>query len=143
MAVVLDRAQRDAVYRFVVLDLPDLGDIARELEHGNPAAAQRLRRRFDEDVQLLDLLDWGEKGERESYEIAMPREEAEAIFTRLYARIMNDIEEAVSALLEHPVGEALKAAGICTRVVRSLRAAEREERSACRLHEVPRRPDCA
>jgi DNA-binding XRE family transcriptional regulator len=122
MAVVLDRSQRDAVYRLVVRDLPDVGEIARALEAGNVAVAQRLRRRFDEDVLLLDLLDWGECGGRESYEIPLPAVQAEAIFARLYAGIMGEIEVAVSGLLDRPVGRAIEAASICIGVVRRLRA---------------------
>lgn len=142
MAVVLDRVQRDVLYRFVVGDLPDVSDIARELNHGHAAEARRLRRRLDEDMRLLDLLGWDERGGRESYEIALPAQEVEAIFSRLRARIMSDIGEAMSALLGHPVSEALAAAGICTSVVRSLQSTEGETRAACHLREVPRRPEC-
>jgi len=144
MAVVLDCAQRDAVWRFVVADLPDVGDIGRELSSGNVETAQRLRRRFDEDVRLLDVLGWSQGGERQSYEITMPLRQAEAIFARLHARIMGSIEEAVSVLLDQPVGVTLEAAGICTEVLRRLRGADgRPGRGDVRcLYEGPRRPDC-
>jgi hypothetical protein len=139
MAVVLDRVQRDVLYRFVVGDLPDVSDIARELNYGHATEARRLRRRLDEDMRLLDLLGWGERGGPESYEIALPAEEAKAIFSRLRARIMSDIHEAMSTLLGNPVSEALAAAGICASVVPST---EGETRTACHLHAVPRRPEC-
>jgi hypothetical protein len=145
MAVVLDRAQRDAVYRFVVADLPEIGDITSELDRGNVAMAQRLRHRFDEDVLLLDLLDWGEGGERQSYKLAMPKEQAEAIFGRLYASIISDVEEAMSALLGHPIGATLEAAGICGDIMRRLRAESGSTtgrlEARC-LYEGSRRPDC-
>jgi hypothetical protein len=143
MAVVLDRAQRDVLYRFVVLDLPDMGDISRELDRGNLGAAQRLRKRFDENIMLLDLLDWGESGERDSYKLSLPSEHAEAIFERLYGRIMCEVEAGVAALLDHSVAAALEAARVCTEALRTVRSeAETSRRAEC-LYEGQRRPDCA
>lgn len=146
MTVVLDRGERDVLYRLLVTDLPDAGDISRELHDGHLRAAGRLRQIFDEDVLLLDLLDWDEQGDRDSYPITLPAEQTEQIFQRLYTRIMSDVEEAMSVLLQqHPLVDALEAARICTHVLRTARlmAEDTAGRRASLACDVPRRPHCA
>lgn len=68
MKVVMDRDQRDAMYRYVICDL-DSEDIAGLLKEGKVKEAHELRRRFDQDFWLLDKLGWVAAGVRESYEV--------------------------------------------------------------------------
>jgi hypothetical protein len=141
MAVVLDRAQRDAVWRFVVADLPDVGDLGRELNHGDVEAARRLRRRFDEDVRLLDLLGWSKDGDRQSYEIAIPTAQAEVAVCADHGRRRGSDGGAAGSAHWGDVGGG---AAICTEILRSLRAADgRPDRGEAHgLYDGPRRPDC-
>lgn len=68
MKIVIDRDQRDAVYRFVIDDL-DGEDIGRLLREGKVKQAHELRRQFDQDFWLLDQLGWVAVGVNESYEV--------------------------------------------------------------------------
>jgi hypothetical protein len=144
MAVVLDRAQRDAVHRFVVSDLYDVGIIGRELDEGKVASAQALRQRFDEDARLLDALGWAQADDRQRFELSMPAAEIRAVFTRLYQRATLEVEEGMAIVQQLPIAHAAEAARVCSEVMRSVGQVRRlESRSSTTglLHEV-RRPDC-
>lgn len=62
MAIVLDRAQRDAVYDFAVSDLAEVGNLVLALGTGEVKRAEWLRRNFDQAARLLDQIGW-EKSE--------------------------------------------------------------------------------
>jgi hypothetical protein len=62
MAIVLDRAQRDAVYGFVVSDLAEAGDLALVLAADEIKRAQWLRRNFEQATQLLDQIGCAPRG---------------------------------------------------------------------------------
>jgi hypothetical protein len=68
MKVVMDRDQRDAMYRFVICDL-DGEDVAGLLKEGKVKKAHELRRRFDQGVWLLDQLGWVAVGVHDRYEV--------------------------------------------------------------------------
>lgn len=134
MAVVLDRGQREALYRFVVGDLHDLDGIARELADGNVGAAQALRRHFELVMRLLDVLGWAEQDEREHFRLTLEKSELQAVFTRLYQRAMLEIAEGMEIVQQLPIGEAVEAARVCSEVVRAL-----QPDGQGRLYELPRR----
>ena len=134
MAVVLDGAQREALYRFVVGDLHNIDSIARELDDGNVGAAQALRRHFELDMRLLDMLGWAEQDERESYRLTLGEAEIQAVFARLYQRAMLEIAEGMEIVQQLPIGEAVEAAQVCSEVVRGLRPD-----GQARIYELPRR----
>ncbi len=143
MAVVLDRAQRDAVHRFVVLDLYDVGIVGRELDEGKVASAQALRQRFDEDARLLDALGWAMQDSRQRFELSMPAAEIRAVFTRLYQRATLEVEEGMAIVQQLPIAQAAEAARVCGEVMRNVGQVRRLESrsSATGVHEL-RRPDC-
>jgi hypothetical protein len=68
MKVVMDRDQRDAMYRFIVCDL-DSKSIATLLREGKVSDARTLRRHFEHDMWLLDELGWIANGLHERYEV--------------------------------------------------------------------------
>jgi hypothetical protein len=144
MAVVLERVQRDAVHRFVVLDLYDVGIIGRELEEGKVASAQALRQRFDENARLLDALGWAQQDDRQRFDLPMPAAEIRTVFTRLYQRATLEVEEGMAIVQQLPIGQAAEAARICSEVMQSIGQVRQLEArsSATGLHEVRRRPEC-
>ena len=73
MAIVLDRAQRNAVYGFVVSDLSEAGDLALVLAADEINRARWLRRNFEQATQLLDQIGWEKVGSRERYEVQAER----------------------------------------------------------------------
>lgn len=107
MAFVLDRLQRDAVYRFVVSDLAEVGGLAGALEVDEINRARWLRRNFDQATQLLDQIGWQKVGSRECYEVVLSAADALALFGRLYeqsTRVINDsISEFANAVLKEAV----------------------------------------
>lgn len=82
MAVILTRQQRDVLRSTVLLELSSIGDIPRMLEFGKPEGAQRLRRRLEEVMLLLDDLGWEELDEREWFGLTMPRDQLEPLLRR-------------------------------------------------------------
>ncbi len=142
MAVVLDRSQRDAVHRFVVSDLHEIGDFGRALEAGSLAAAGALRLRFDQDLRLLDLLGWAREDDRQRYELTLSAAEIRAVFSRLYQRATLEVEEGMSILQQLPIGEAVEAARVCGEVVLGLQPDADARPGVSYLYDLPRRPAC-
>lgn len=72
MAIKLSREQREAIYAEVVVDLSGTGDISIELDNGDYDAARRLRRRFEDDMRLLDEIGWEPDPDEDEFELSMP-----------------------------------------------------------------------
>jgi hypothetical protein len=96
MAIVLDRAQRDAVYGFVVSDLAETGGLAAALEASEIKRAQWLRRNFEQAARLLDQIGWEKVGSQQRYEVELGDAEVVALFGRLHERASRLIDDAVS-----------------------------------------------
>jgi hypothetical protein len=72
------------LYQSLLDDLSAIGDVYLALSAGDIADAQRLRRRFDADLQLLDHLGWERDTDRYLHEVTMPRDALAQLLTRLY-----------------------------------------------------------
>jgi hypothetical protein len=114
--MVLDRAQRNALYQFIVTDLVGVGDVALALQAGAVAEAQRLRVRFEEDLRLLDLLGWRAEEGRARYELIFS---AEALWVceRLRATATELIEESAGELAGDTLQDALRVVAACSMVL--------------------------
>jgi hypothetical protein len=112
MALVLNRAQRDAVYRFVVSDLARAGGVAVALEEGEVAIAERLRRQFDQAVRVLDQIEWIQAGSRDRYEVALAAADAQGIFERLHEDATRVINEAITEFADAVLKEAFSVAEV-------------------------------
>lgn len=119
--MVLDSAQREALYQFLVTDLAMVGDVAPALQAGAVADAQRLRRCFEEDARLLDILGWRTSDDRESYELPLS-EESVRVLRRLRATAKDLIAEAVVELAGDLLGEAVQVVEACSTALRGLDA---------------------
>ncbi|MEX1141396.1 MAG: hypothetical protein WD993_05110 [Thermoleophilaceae bacterium] len=107
MAIRIDREQRDAIYSEIMVDLSGTGDICIELDRGDHQAARRHRRRFEDDMRLLDDRGWEPDSDpdRDEFELSMPPGQlARALrsLTRntratLHAHIVEPIEEREQA----------------------------------------------
>ncbi len=76
MAIKINREQRDAIYDEVVLDLHGIGDIAIALDGDEYDIARRYRRRFEDDMRLLDDLGWEpDQRDRDEFELTMPADD--------------------------------------------------------------------
>lgn len=81
--IKLNREQRDAIYGELVLDLSGTGDIRINLDGEDYDAAQRLRRRDEDDTRLLDDLGWEPEQDRDEFDVTMDQDELARVFRRL------------------------------------------------------------
>lgn len=81
--IKLNREQRDAIYGELVLDLSGTGDIRINLDGEDYDAARRLRRRYEDDMRLLDNLGWESEQDRDEFEITMDHDELARVLQRL------------------------------------------------------------
>lgn len=86
--------QRDALYELIRNHLGSVEDFFVALERTKDfAKAERLGLEFAEDFRLLQDIGWGEKDERETFELTMPAHDLMELLQRLHA-------EAVPVLVE-------------------------------------------
>jgi hypothetical protein len=112
MAIVLNRAQRNAVYRFVVSDLARAGDLATVLEEDQIASAEQLRQHFDQAVRLLDEIEWTPAGTRDRYEVEFATVDGRGIFERMHTDATGVISEAITEFADAVLKEAVCAAEV-------------------------------
>ncbi len=117
MAFVLDRLQRDALYRFVISDLAEVAGLVSALEADEINRACWLRRNFDQATQLLDQIGWQKVGSRECYEVALSAADALALFGRLYERATRVINDSISEFANAVLKEAVCVAEVSGQVL--------------------------
>jgi hypothetical protein len=72
MGITIGREQRDAIYEEVLTDLSGIGDLWIAFAEGDYETARRYRRRFEDDMRLLDDLGWeNEPGPAAVFELTM------------------------------------------------------------------------
>jgi hypothetical protein len=92
--ITIERDQRDGLYELVRNHLAGIEDFWVALERIRDfAAAERLGLEFSEDFRLLQDIGWGERDERERFELTMPPHDLMEVLRRLQA-------EAVEVLVE-------------------------------------------
>lgn len=90
----IDRDQREGLYELVRNHLGSIEDLWVALERTRDfALAERLGLEFGEDFQLLQDIGWGERDERESFELTMSPYDLMEVLRRLQG-------EAVEVLVE-------------------------------------------
>jgi hypothetical protein len=117
MAIMLDRAQRNAVYDFVVSDLAEVGNLAVALETGEVKRAERLRRNFDQAARLLDQIGWEKHGSRQRYEVELGDADVLALFGRLHERASQVIDDAVTEFARTMLADAFCVADVASRTL--------------------------
>ncbi len=85
MAITINREQRDAVYQEIMLDLSGVGDIFHALNGDDYEKAREYRRRFEDDMRLLDDLGWEPERDAYEFELTMPRADLARALRRLSA----------------------------------------------------------
>lgn len=97
MTVVLDRAERDALYQFLFVDLTAVDDLGLTNEEDTSMGLARIRRKFDEAMRLFEQLGCEPIGDQELYELILPLEELSWTFERLDKRASRIVSEAKPA----------------------------------------------
>ena len=117
MAIVLDRAQRDAVYGFVVSDLAEVSNLVAALDAGEVKRAEWLRRNFDQAARLLNQIGWEKVGSRERYEVQLGDADVLALFGRLHERVSRVIDDAISEFARAMLADAYCVAEVARRTL--------------------------
>jgi hypothetical protein len=120
MAIVLDHSQRDGVYEFVLHDLSQLGELAAVLGRGEVDRARGLRRRFEEDLRLLDQIGWERADDRGEYAIRLGADEVRPVFARLRALTSEVIRESGAEFTSTTLEQAFGVAETCAVVLGEL-----------------------
>ena len=85
VAITINRSERDAIYQEVLTDLTGVGDIDIALRNDDYETARRYRRRFEDDMRLLDDLGWEPDQDRDEFELTMPPDGLARVLERLNA----------------------------------------------------------
>jgi hypothetical protein len=117
MTIVLDRAQRNAVYGFVVNDLAEVAGFAAAFDADEIKRAQWLRRNFDQAARLLDQIGWEKAGSRQRYEVELGEADVLALFGRLHERASRVIDEAISEFTRTMLADAFCVAEVASRTL--------------------------
>ena len=93
--------QRDAVYRQILDQMANAGDLRPLIEQGDLDAAGRLAREVSDDLQLvLDALGWGETSGGGGVELDLPPGQLRRTFARLLERAVEDWEASAQGPIE-------------------------------------------
>lgn len=71
MAIKITQEHRNAIYGELLVDLTGTGEIYLHIQNGDYGDAQETRRRYEENMRLLDDLGWHPDAEADEYEITM------------------------------------------------------------------------
>jgi hypothetical protein len=117
MAIVLDRAQRDAMYGFVLSDLAEVGNLVAALDASEVKRAEWLRRNFEQAAQLLDQIGWEKTGSHECYKVELSDADVLALFGRLHERASRVIDDAISEFARAMLADAFCVAEVASRTL--------------------------
>lgn len=98
MPVTITRAQRDAIYEMVIMQLTAIGDVWLSVKRRDFADAKAMGRKFAEDLRLLEDLGWSETIDHETVTLTMPPGE----LTRTLARLHKNAAEALGVYVSRP-----------------------------------------
>jgi hypothetical protein len=91
----INRDQRDGLYELVRNHLGSIEDFWVALERTKDfAMAERLGLEFAEDFRLLQDIGWGEKDERETFDLTMPEHDLMELLQRLQGEAVNVLVES-------------------------------------------------
>ena len=83
--------ERDALWWLLVGNLNAITDIHIELNNGNTATALRMRRRFQDELRLLDDLSWDKDSDRAEFALTMDVGQRRPLLDRLYWQCTADL----------------------------------------------------
>jgi hypothetical protein len=124
MPIFLDREQRDAIRRALLINLSGTGDIHIEIMNRDWARARRFRMEFEDDMRLLDDLGWGDDEPGERFEITMEPTQLRRLITRLHHLATTELQQYLSRPLddEEDARAAPRRASASARSLASFRA---------------------
>lgn len=94
MTIVLTVEQRNAIRDTAFGGLSGIGDIWVKAKAGDLATAQRLSEAYADDLGLLNELGWEEEAGQRTYELTLPPDVVERVFSRYcHLAITSDANE--------------------------------------------------
>lgn len=120
MAIMLVREQREQVYEFLLHDLHRI-DETLGLGLAGEDETRRLCRHYQQDLDLLFQLGWGQDIPKEVYAVTLPSDETRAIFERLHAKAIGiATSQSLSVVGPDIACVALQVIEVCGIVLREL-----------------------
>lgn len=83
MAIKITQEHRNAIYGELLVDLTGTGEIYTHIQNGDYEDAQETRRRYEENMRLLDDLGWHPDADDDEYEITMDADDLTNALRRL------------------------------------------------------------
>lgn len=133
----LGRGDRDALRQVLVTRLSGLGDVYLALRRGDEADAQRMWRRSERDMRLLDDLGWERETERDGFRLTMTAEELRGVLEGIYWESVAGLSQKEDDLADDAREQLKAVVGLCSsllaQVVRSDSAAAAQRVSAAEV----------
>lgn len=129
MAIILEKSQRDGVYKFLLYDLSNVSEIHIALKRGEIEEARVLRQRLEEDLRLLDQIGWEKDSDQAAFGITLPSDEIRSIFTHLREEAIKVINDAMTEFANQMLTEAYAVTETCSVVLLELPGGTRHLRS--------------
>jgi hypothetical protein len=117
MPITITRAHRDSLHEELLAELTELtgvGDIYLALSNSDGALAQRLWRRYDAELRLLDQLGWSPVEPVERFAIDLPHE--------VFVRALGGLQERAEQVLGTHIAEPKDGVEVAQRAVHVLAA---------------------
>jgi hypothetical protein len=80
----IGRVARDALYNMLLAEVAAIGDISISLMADEACSAKRLRKRYEQDLRLLDDLGWESSPPTDCFHLSMQPSSLRATLARLY-----------------------------------------------------------
>jgi hypothetical protein len=133
----LGRGDRDALRQVLVTRLSGLGDVYLALRRGDEADAQRMWRRSERDMRLLDDLGWERETERDGFRLTMTAEELRGVLEGIYWESVAGLSQKEDDLADDAREQLKAVVGLCSsllaQVVQSDSAAAAQRVSAAEV----------
>ncbi len=117
--------------------LSGLGDVYLALRRGDEADAQRMWRRSERDMRLLDDLGWERETERDGFRLTMTAEELRGVLEGIYWESVAGLSQKEDDLADDAREQLKAVVGLCSsllaQVVRSDSAAAAQRVSAAEV----------
>jgi hypothetical protein len=117
--LVIDRRARDALHGTLLAEISSIGDIWIHLTADRPQQAERLRRQQEQNMRLLDDLEWTQESIHDRFQITMSTHSLRKTLERLYwitAAVLSDTTE----LQQQAVHQSTRTQQICSELLAQL-----------------------
>jgi hypothetical protein len=116
----LGRGDRDALRQVLVTRLSGLGDVYLALRRGDGADAQRMWRRSERDMRLLDDLGWERETARDGFRLTMTAEELRGVLEGIYWESVAGLSQKEDDLADDAREQLKAVVGLCSSLLAAI-----------------------